>query len=798
MNARMIFVAILGFFVLCSSTLSADLNEGLISHWQFDEGSGTTAYDSAGTNDGTTYGATWTTGQIYSALSFDGVDDYVALPDNEPVWLPQYNFTLSIWVYFERDPGPPGEWILDLNWSSSANPDYDQGYAMGRNSNGQISFGMNTTTTPHQYLSTGDVLAKDTWYHVVAVRDGTTQAIYMNGEPNVSRTCSPDPIDFVGGYDDDRVNIGRLTTNIGTAFHLEGKIDEFLIYDRALSAEEIRQLSGGEVPNVIGLEITGPDEVAENFSASYIAIAHYDDDSTRDVTDSAQWFVEPEATASIEAGTLTTKDIIKDQLVTIWASYTEGDVTFEAEKAVMVFAVCPTGTALSFDGLNDYVCVPDDYSLDFGTHDLSFAFWFKTDDAALEAMLGKRSTTTGPSSRVWDGYGAHLNTSGAVFVHFMHSDSSDSDVIYVTSTASYNDGNWHHLAGVYTRSANLVLYVDGVPEGTPGDISYAEGEDIDLTQPLAIGCRVVYGRSNDHYFNGSIDEVAIYNRALSAEEIRANMYLRLAGDEPGLIGYWDFDEGEGQIVYDLSGNGNDGQLGSTPDVDESDPAWFESDAPTGRCTPYLIAIGAAKEALKHKRASLKELEAALAKEWTMYEALEQWLESGDYGDLKKGEIITAKQGTHSAVQHEEQSIDALEKGIEKLLYSLSALGYGPQPPGSNWLPNVTITRPQNGAEFNPDQTIEIEADAWDYDGSVVSVKFFANGSKIGEDNDGVGGWTTNWYEHPVGTYSLTARATDDEGAATTSAAVGIRVAEEPPPPHPPPPPPPIPPPPPRP
>ena len=37
MNARMIFVAVSGFFVLCSSTLSADLNEGLISHWQFEK-----------------------------------------------------------------------------------------------------------------------------------------------------------------------------------------------------------------------------------------------------------------------------------------------------------------------------------------------------------------------------------------------------------------------------------------------------------------------------------------------------------------------------------------------------------------------------------------------------------------------------------------------------------------------------------------------------------------------------------------------------------------------------------------
>jgi len=59
----------------------------------------------------------------------------------------------------------------------------------------------------------------------------------------------------------------------------------------------------------------------------------------------------------------------------------------------------------------------------------------------------------------------------------------------------------------------------------PLDISYASAADIDLTQPLAIGCRVVYGRSNDLYFNGAIDDVMIFDRELSSDEIKA-MYNR--------------------------------------------------------------------------------------------------------------------------------------------------------------------------------------------------------------------------------------------------------------------------------
>jgi hypothetical protein len=80
---------------------------------------------------------------------------------------------------------------------------------------------------------------------------------------------------------------------------------------------------------LIGLEITGPDEVAENFQAQYTAIAYYDNNSTRDVTNLAQWSVEPNMIASIEAGLLQTEEIYEHQDITIYAQYTEGEVTVE-------------------------------------------------------------------------------------------------------------------------------------------------------------------------------------------------------------------------------------------------------------------------------------------------------------------------------------------------------------------------------------------------------------------------------------------------------------------------------------
>jgi hypothetical protein len=73
--------------------------DGMVSYWKFDEDSGTIATDSVGTNDGTLVnGPVWTSGQVDGALSFDGVDDYVSVPDSDDWYFGTGDFTIDLWV----------------------------------------------------------------------------------------------------------------------------------------------------------------------------------------------------------------------------------------------------------------------------------------------------------------------------------------------------------------------------------------------------------------------------------------------------------------------------------------------------------------------------------------------------------------------------------------------------------------------------------------------------------------------------------------------------------------------------
>ena len=109
--------------------------------------------------------------------------------------------------------------------------------------------------------------------------------------------------------------------------------------------------------------------------------------------------------------------------------------------------------------------------------------------------------------------------------------------------------------------------------------------------------------------------------------------------------------------------------------------------------------------------------------------------------------------------------------------NVSVMPVGAPPP--NQPPTVNLTSPAAGATFTAPATINIAAAASDPDGTVTRVDFYADGTLLGSAATAPYQWS--WTNVPIGTYSLTARAVDDDGATTTSAAVSVTVnAAEPP------------------
>ena len=142
----------------------------------------------------------------------------------------------------------------------------------------------------------------------------------------------------------------------------------------------------------------------------------------------------------------------------------------------------------------------------------------------------------------------------------------------------FNDGSWHHVTA--TRSAEtgyFNLFIDGLIVNNEyinsGDFSSLVGT---LENDYNFYVGVLY--ENFHGpFEGVIDELVIYDYVLNHDEIQARMFNSLSGNEQGLVGYWNFNEGSGSILTDLSGNGN-GSNGAT---------WVTG-APLNPPAPYLV------------------------------------------------------------------------------------------------------------------------------------------------------------------------------------------------------------------
>jgi gliding motility-associated-like protein len=121
---------------------------------------------------------------------------------------------------------------------------------------------------------------------------------------------------------------------------------------------------------------------------------------------------------------------------------------------------------------------------------------------------------------------------------------------------------WVHITGIIRGAVDMDLLINGINVG--GD--YSGFTDKPMSASASDIAKIGYWYSNNQtlHFKGKIDEVRMWNRALSAEDVRNVMCKRLVGNESGLIGYWGFDELGGGVVNDKSPSGHHGTLQGNP------------------------------------------------------------------------------------------------------------------------------------------------------------------------------------------------------------------------------------------
>jgi hypothetical protein len=455
-------------FVMPVNMLATDpIPEGMVSYWRFDDGIGDTAGDSADGNDGN------------------------LIPSGPPSWttgklggalsLDGSNDHVVINDNTDLDFGT-GDFTISL-WvrlNLINHPDdfhmfysnYDKPGYLGCI---QIS---HRVSTDHLRIFFDDTTynidwnpVAETWYYITVLRNGNNLMAYIDGT-QIGSTIDVSGKTISNSYD---IHVGANA--YAGLYYVNGIMDELAIWNEALTFNEIQQFyNDGN-----GMEIT-PD-------SSVIGLWHFNDGSGETAMDSS---------TNNNHGSLEPSG----------PSWTTGLV----------------GGALEFDGTDNYISIPDSDSLDI-IDEITVEFWVYHNDASLIGI--EKNYLTKHSTSTLSGFAlTRYFIDNKVYFQMGNGAQWAAVNVYTASNVVSQPNKWYHIAGTYDGyEANI--YVDGVLEGThtisttiqPNDANILIGDNVDTP-----------GYFNG-YINGLMDEVAVWNRALTDDEILLHYTNGLIGED---------------------------------------------------------------------------------------------------------------------------------------------------------------------------------------------------------------------------------------------------------------------------
>jgi hypothetical protein len=201
---------------------------GLVAYWKFDEGSGTTATDSSGSNNNGTWNGTGThyaAGKVGSyAGQFNGSNDYVSTALTN---FPSGNTSRTVSLWFKAS-SITDSWIFDYG----AKSDYQE-FGLGIKSNGVLMrfWGLGDT-------GISEVPTLNTWYMVTVTYDGSIGRIYLDGGRKY--------VEWSVSSLNTQLTTSGIGRRINTYNYFNGTIDDIAVYNRALSSTEILAIYNGQ------------------------------------------------------------------------------------------------------------------------------------------------------------------------------------------------------------------------------------------------------------------------------------------------------------------------------------------------------------------------------------------------------------------------------------------------------------------------------------------------------------------------------------------------------------------------
>ncbi len=505
---------------------------GLVGLWHFNNES-SNEYNGSFFNDNSTLGyngnCTGTgcptinaSGRFKGGYFFDGSNDVISVPSSLNNVLSSTTITVSVWVYSA------------VSTFSSANKGIIDEAFIGDNRvrfaiAGQLDGGCASTQIGSGFYDGSwhtacSNFAGGQWEHFVGTYDGSTVRIYRDGV--LTGTTS-----YTGSMSG--TEEWRIGQRWDLADYFSGSIDEVAVFNRTLSAQEVANLYALGAAK-LGLQARSCDDSAcagepwqgpaGNGSVEIPSPAFpsftYQNTTGLGAADNATGLV-----LLMHLNNQTVGEYNGSHFED-FSSLPAGTKNNGSCSGTSCPAVNTTGKirgAMTFDGVNDYVDVANEANFDFErTNSFTLSAWVKPSVTSnWEAIIGKSTL-----SNNYRGIRFVTQTGGELRIDMVSN--WDINVLRETTTnANIDDGNWHHVATTYngsSSSSGLKFYVDGGEKSTTIDYDTLSATVLtDVT--LKIGAsNAGTGDSIANAFNGSIDEVAIWNRTLSSAEIQ-QLYL---------------------------------------------------------------------------------------------------------------------------------------------------------------------------------------------------------------------------------------------------------------------------------